>query len=112
MFIMIFGKIQYSIVIEKMRRCMTANPHTKTAMLSELVGEELSHKNYAHPIDYDNFIFVDRVTNRRICIGDAKSKYGQAQKPKKNHLRSQKKLLSSRKQPNEQKSHKQINEID
>ena len=81
---------------------MTANPHTKTGMLSEIVGEELAHKNYTAQIDYDNFIFVDRVTNRRICIGDAKNKYGDGQKPKKNpyNQRSEKKLLSSRRQPN------------
>lgn len=52
-------------------------------MLSDLVGFQTPTKTHSLQIDYDSFIFVDRVTNHKICVGDAKNKYGG--KPKKNN---------------------------
>lgn len=65
-------------------------------MLSELLGNQVQLKNNnSLQIDYDNFIFVDRITNHKICIGDAKNKYGCKQK--KNTLtKTDKKPVSSR----------------
>ena len=81
---------------------MTPNPHSKTKMLSELVGEDLLVKQPSCKVDYDNFIFVDRVTNHKIAIGEAKSKYGLKNKKSTQtnqshyHDRTQKKILSTR----------------
>lgn len=69
-----------------MRRCITPTPHSKPKYLSELVdiaGHESvqstyindkkasTHKindNEGKKINYDSFIYVDRLTNNKIVL--------------------------------------------
>lgn len=87
-----------------MRRCITPTPHSKAKYLSELVDitdnlikkTDTFHENhtkkeckYSHfrgnqsndnqnqgrKINYDSFIYVDRLTNNKIVLGEAKNMY-------------------------------------
>ena len=59
-----------------LRRCMTPNPHSKAKYLSELVDGSGTHQKDSPMISYDSFFYVDKLTNNKIQLGEAKNLYG------------------------------------
>ena len=56
---------------------MTPNPHSKAKYLSELVDGASLTRREAQRINYDSFMYVDRLTNNKILLGEAKNMYNQ-----------------------------------
>lgn len=56
-----------------LRRCMTPNPHSKA--LSDIVDGFPLKKTDASRINYDSFIYVDRLTNKKVVISDMKQHF-------------------------------------
>lgn len=52
-----------------MKRCMTPNHHSKSKYLSELVeGPSLARRETPR-INYDCFLYMDKLNNRQIAVG-------------------------------------------
>jgi hypothetical protein len=54
---------------------MTPNPNKKVKYLSEIVEGSRIDTRLNQKINYDAFIFVDRLTNNKILVGDVKKNY-------------------------------------
>jgi hypothetical protein len=63
-----------------LQRCLTPAPHTKVKYLSEIVEGSDFQKQWNPRVNYDTFIFVDRLTNNRIMLGEAKNNYSKLHK--------------------------------
>ena len=82
-----------------LRRCMTPKPNTNNKILQELM-EGSSHKRLdSRKINYDSFIYIDRLTNKKIAVSDIKANYDK--KPRQSDLEDRKKaqqLMNSTKE--------------
>lgn len=59
-----------------LRRCMTPNPHSKAKYLNELIDSSNTCQKDTRMISYDSFFYVDKLTNNKIQLGEAKNLYG------------------------------------
>lgn len=58
-----------------LRRCMTPNPHSNAKYLSELVDSSNNYQKDSTVINYDSFFYLDKLTNNKIQLGEAKNLY-------------------------------------